>query len=165
MTRTLPTMSPIGPSTGCTSAKGSAKAVVSSATAFGSTPMSCAIGGMIGSVAREASATMKPIRLNRAIRPRARSSGSFLAGSGSGFGAAGNRFPSSGLPESNLGWKFIGWQSHTRISAPVLCSAGMPHPTIAWGRNREVFLVIGLKSSRTESPHGLPAAIQEPMAA
>ena len=37
ITRTLPTMSPTGPSTGCTSANGSAKAVVSSATAFGST--------------------------------------------------------------------------------------------------------------------------------
>ena len=62
MTRTLPSMSPIGPSTGCTSANGSANAVVSSATAFGSTWMSCAIGGMIGSVAREAGAVMKPIR-------------------------------------------------------------------------------------------------------
>ena len=36
---------------------------------------------------------------------------------------------------------------------------------MAWGRNREVFFVIGLTSSRTESPHGLPAAIQEPIAA
>ena len=70
MTRTLPTMSPTGPSTGCTSANGSANAVVSSATAFGSTWMSCAIGGMIGSVAREASAVMKPIRLSRRIRLR-----------------------------------------------------------------------------------------------
>jgi hypothetical protein len=47
----------------------------------------------------------------------------------------------------------------------LLCSAGMPHPTIAWGRNRDVFLVIGLESSRTEIPHGCPAAIQEPIAA
>jgi hypothetical protein len=41
----------------------------------------------------------------------------------------------------------------------------MAHPTIAWGRNREVFFVIGLKSSRTDTPQGLPAAIQEPIAA
>ncbi len=47
----------------------------------------------------------------------------------------------------------------------LLCSAGMAHPTMAWGRNREVFLVIGLTSSRTESPQGWPAAIQEPSAA
>ena len=51
--------------------------------------MSCAIGGMIGSVAREASAVMKPIRLSRAIRPRAvPSSGGFLAFR-LGFGATG----------------------------------------------------------------------------
>ena len=56
-------------------------------------------------------------------------------------------------------------ESHTRISAVLLCSAGMPHPTIAWGRNREVFLVIGPSSSRTERPQGLAPAIHEPMAA
>ena len=56
-------------------------------------------------------------------------------------------------------------ESHTRVSAVLLCSAGMPHPTMAWGRKREVFLVMGVSSSRTERPHGLPPAIQEPIAA
>ena len=35
-------------------------------------------------------------------------------------------------------------------------------PMIACGRNREVFLVIGPASSRTEMPAGTPAAIHEP---
>ena len=56
----------------------------------------------------------------------------------------------------------VAGESHTRISAGLLCSAGMPHPTIAWGRKRDVFLVIGLISSRTERPQGSPAAIQDP---
>src|SRR6185369_5782137 len=56
-------------------------------------------------------------------------------------------------------------ESHTRISVALLCSAGMPHPTIAWGRKREVFLVMGPSSSRTDRPHGLPRAIHEPIAA
>ena len=38
----------------------------------------------------------------------------------------------------------------------------VPYPTIACGRRREVFFVIALASSRTERPHGLPAAIHEP---
>ena len=41
-------------------------------------------------------------------------------------------------------------------------AAGEPQPTIAWGTKREVFLVMGLASSRTDRPHGLPAAIHEP---
>src|SRR4051794_20828356 len=59
----------------------------------------------------------------------------------------------------------VAGESHTRVSAGLLCSAGMPHPTIAWGRNREVFLVTGVSSSRTESPQGLPPTIHEPIAA
>ena len=59
-------------------------------------------------------------------------------------------------------------ESHTRFPAVLLCSAGMPHPTIAWGRNREVFLVIGPSPrvprgrracrprSRSRSPHNSP---------
>jgi hypothetical protein len=36
------------------------------------------------------------------------------------------------------------------------------YPMMACGKKRDVFLVIGLASSRTESPHGAPAANQDP---
>ena len=99
ITRTLPTMSPTGPITGCESANGSANAVVSSATAFGSTWMSWAICGMTGSVARDASAVMNPIRLSRRMR--------LLVCRSSRLGGDGGRGSASSAAESNLGWKFM----------------------------------------------------------
>ncbi len=66
--------------------------------------MSCAIGGMIGSVAREASAAMKPTDRE----PQDQAAGlarlwNLGASSGSGFGATGKKLPSIERPESNLG--------------------------------------------------------------
>ena len=166
ITRTLPTMSPTGPSTGCTSANGSAKAVVSSATAFGSTWMSWAIGGndRVGRARgeRRDEADQAQPRDQAARLAIVRLLGEFRFGlRGDGQKIAVER--PAGI-EFGLEIHVVG-KSHTRISPDLLCSAGMPHPTIAWGRNREVFLVIGPSSSRTERPQGLAPAIHEPMAA
>ena len=59
----LPIMSATAPRIGWTSAKGSAKAVESSATFSGLSVSACAIGGMIGSTARADNAVANPIRL------------------------------------------------------------------------------------------------------
>ncbi len=45
---------------------------------------------------------------------------------------------------------------------PQALSAQFTYPTMACGKKRDEFLVIGLASSRTLSPHGSPAANQEP---
>jgi hypothetical protein len=63
ISRVLPIMSATGPRTGWTSAKGTAKAVDSRATLFGSVASPLAISGTIGSMARVASAVAKPTTL------------------------------------------------------------------------------------------------------
>jgi hypothetical protein len=63
ISRILPTMSASEPSTGCTKAKGRAKAVDNRATLAASIDRSAAIDGIRGSKARADSAAAKPIRL------------------------------------------------------------------------------------------------------
>lgn len=79
--RTLPIMSETGPRIGCISAKGSAKAVVNSATVPGSTARPSAIGGTIGSTARVDSADANPIMLTW-VRKRVGDGGAPAGGMG-----------------------------------------------------------------------------------
>ena len=48
-----------------------------------------------------------------------------------------------------------------RVSRPIADAASF-HPTMACGKKRDVFLVMGLVSSRTDNPQGAPAANHEP---
>jgi hypothetical protein len=48
------------------------------------------------------------------------------------------------------------------LDAAAAAAAPALHAMIACGRNRDVFLVIGPASSRTERPAGTPAAIHDP---
>ncbi len=72
ITRRLPSASPTGPSTGCTSAKGTAKAVASSATLSGAVRNSEEMETTKGSVAREVRAPAKQDKPSSRIRRRVR---------------------------------------------------------------------------------------------
>src|SRR5262249_13831934 len=73
----------------------------------------------------------------------------------------GGSHPGSGSASARLAI----WSQGSQLTEFQTNSFHSAHQAIACGRNREALLVIGPRSSRTESPAGAPAAHQEPSTA
>ena len=76
----------------------------------------------------------------------------------------GGWYPRGGMP-IDVFWRLAGCERHLGARpGPRTITAGVVelYSTIACGRKRELFLVMGLKSSRTDKPQGAPAANREP---